>query len=346
MNSAPYLSFVVAARNDNYGGDFLHRLQVSLDTLAQFCSCCALDAELVIVEWNPPAGNKPLIDAVRWSYPTLAVRIVTVPEEVHGTLENAERMPMFEYIAKNVGIRRARGRFVLVSNPDILFSRELIEFLAARKLRDTCFYRADRHDVDQPVPPGLSAADAQTFCARKAMRVQPLGGTVAAKTYRKKARSTVLDEEGSLVYGLEGLHTNASGDFLLMPREQWFRVRGYPELRTHSHIDSYLCAIAAASGLCQVQLQSPYGIYHQEHDRSQHATRPMTDLGTLDQTCREMLSSHSPRIDNGEGWGLAGHDLPESLVSARHLVPPPPVQRGLLPGIVERLGRLMGCKTK
>jgi len=34
-------------------------------------------------------------------------------------------------IAKNVGIRRARGRFVLSTNIDILLSNELVDYIAA-----------------------------------------------------------------------------------------------------------------------------------------------------------------------------------------------------------------------
>ena len=342
VNTSPYLSLVVAARNDNYGGDFLQRLQVSLDTFSQFCGTCGLDAELVIVEWNPPPDRPSLLDAVRWHYLTPAIRIITVPKEIHDTLENAGRMPMYEYLAKNVGVRRAQGEFVLVTNPDIIFSRELIGFMAARKLRNTCFYRADRHDVDDIVPPCVDSASVQSFCARKTARVQPLGGALSPEHYRKKSRNKALDELGTMVDRLEDIHTNASGDFLLMARDQWFRLRAYPELKTHSHIDSYMCAIAAAAGLRQVQLVSPFAIYHQEHDRSQHATRPMTDLGWLDAACREMLSSHSPRIDNGDDWGLAGHDLHETHISADNLKPPPPqAEKISFRGMAEKLGALI-----
>ena len=342
VTGSPYLSIVVAGRNDNYGGDFLNRLQVCLDVLSQFCAACGLDAELLIVEWNPPVDRPSLLDAVRWSYLTPAIRIITVPKEIHDTLENSQRMPMYEYLAKNVGVRRARGEFVLVTNPDIIFSRELIEFAAAGKLRTGCFYRADRHDVDEIIPPLGDAARVLSFCARKTARVQPLGCTLSRQAYGKKGQGQALDQAGTVVDRLEEIHTNASGDFLLMAREHWFGLRAYPELKTHSHIDSYLCAIAAASSLRQVQLAAPFAIYHQEHDRSQHATRPMTDLGWLDAACREMLASHTTKIDNPENWGLADHDLHETPIRADHLrAPPAPDGSISLRGMMEKLGALI-----
>ena len=50
-------------------------------------------------------------------------------------------------IGKNVGIRRARGQFVLATNIDILFSDELAKYLAARRLEPGRMYRIDRHDA-------------------------------------------------------------------------------------------------------------------------------------------------------------------------------------------------------
>ena len=54
------------------------------------------------------------------------VRIITVPSHLHQQLRYSEHLPLFQMIAKNVGIQRARGEFVLVTNIDVLFSRQLM----------------------------------------------------------------------------------------------------------------------------------------------------------------------------------------------------------------------------
>ena len=41
--------------------------------------------------------------------PLLETRIIQVPAELHRTLKHAEALPLFQMIAKNVGIRRAHG---------------------------------------------------------------------------------------------------------------------------------------------------------------------------------------------------------------------------------------------
>ena len=122
-----------------------------------------LETELVLVEWNPPADRPPLRDAFRWPIdnPWCEVRIVTVPAEQHARYGYGDRLPLLQMIAKNVGVRRARGEFVLSTNVDILFSDELFSFLAQRRLQCDVVYRCDRVDVDRHVPLNvqLSAAD-------------------------------------------------------------------------------------------------------------------------------------------------------------------------------------------
>jgi hypothetical protein len=152
----PYLSIVATTRNDDHGGDALARTQIFLDALAAQCERHGLDAELVLVEWNPPVDRPGLRDALRWPEPGdhFEARIVEVPEEIHNRLENSDKLPLFQMIAKNVGIRRARGDFVLATNIDLIFSDEMMQFLAERSLEPDRVYRADRHDVDVGIPDG------------------------------------------------------------------------------------------------------------------------------------------------------------------------------------------------
>jgi len=163
----PRISIVIAARNDDYGGNFLHRMQVFINCLFPLWSRYELSAELIIVEWNPPEDKVGLADALTWPshIPPGAVRIIEVPAALHRRLPNWDRIAMFEYMAKNVGIRRANGEFVLVTNPDIVFGEETIKALASDDLSSGCFYRIDRHDVDIPVPVELDVDAALDFCA-------------------------------------------------------------------------------------------------------------------------------------------------------------------------------------
>ena len=122
------MSVVATARNDDHGGNPLYRMQLFVNGLIAQCDRHRLPAELVLVEWNPPADRPRLAEVLEWpeSEGWCDVRIVEVPHELHMRLEHADRLPLFQMIGKNVGIRRARGRFVLATNIDILFSDDLV----------------------------------------------------------------------------------------------------------------------------------------------------------------------------------------------------------------------------
>src|SRR5262249_23695314 len=84
---------------------------------------------------------------------------------------NGGAIPLHQMIAKNVGIRRARGKFVLVTNIDIIFSSQLVEFIAGRQLSRAVMYRMDRFDIARNIPAYESVDDLLSFCANHTLRV-------------------------------------------------------------------------------------------------------------------------------------------------------------------------------
>ena len=150
-----FVSIVASGRNDNYGGSsFVDRVQPFVSTSIAF-ACAAFaggtgpQLELVLVDYNTVQGVPALGDAILWPFGCneVAVRIVSVPPAVHQAIHNPNNISFLEHIAKNVGIRAARGEFLLVTNPDILMSEEVFVWLAERQLQHDTFYRIDRHDL-------------------------------------------------------------------------------------------------------------------------------------------------------------------------------------------------------
>jgi hypothetical protein len=178
----PLLSIVVTARNDDHGGGFLHRMQIFVNGLLQQAARCRLASELIVVEWNPPRERPRLAEALSWPATAgpCAIRIIEVPPAVHSRFACSDRLGLFQMIAKNVGVRRARGRFVLCTNIDVLFSGELMRFFASGRLDNTRMYRIDRFDVPSDVPLQASIDEQLEFCRRHIVRVnlrwRTLGG--------------------------------------------------------------------------------------------------------------------------------------------------------------------------
>jgi hypothetical protein len=293
----PKVSVVVTSRNDDHGKHLARRTQMFIDGLAEQAERFEVPLELIMVEWNPPAGRPSLAEALSWpSGSNPSVRIITVPPALHSRLAASDQLPMFQMIAKNVGIRRAEGEFILATNIDILFPDVLFSLFGGNLDVDVV-YRADRNDVDpgfdrdpSPSAPELRIAKP----SRRAARVGQVGpdgevlygshltpsqywrsrvprlierfrdGSVTPYTFWA-AVSNLRPRLAELKY-LSLLHTNACGDFTLMSRSSWHALRGYPEWEMFSwHLDSLLLYQALALGFRFQELPEDHAVIHLEH---------------------------------------------------------------------------------
>lgn len=169
----PYISVVVAARNDDHGGNMLRRMQAFINAWIGQAREYRLPSEVIIVEWNPPAGRPKLVDALEWPANTgpCDVRFLEVSSEVHRQFKHADAIPLHQMIAKNAGIRRARGEFVLATNLDIVLSAEVMRFMADRRLEKRKMYRMDRTDVANNVPIRATSDQLVQFCENHMVKV-------------------------------------------------------------------------------------------------------------------------------------------------------------------------------
>lgn len=185
-SDSPSISLVVTSRNDNHGGDLLRRMQIFVTGWLEQARRYRVNSELIIVEWNPPSDRPPLAEALVWPRDPgpCAVRIIQVPPHIHRRYRHSDKMALFQYIAKNVGIRRARGRFVLATNIDLLFSDSLARFLASPPLNLDYMYRIDRHDVPADVPLHAPVTEQLQYCRDNVMRVNTREGTYTPEELR------------------------------------------------------------------------------------------------------------------------------------------------------------------
>ncbi|MEM7033266.1 MAG: glycosyltransferase family A protein [Chloroflexota bacterium] len=337
----PYLTIVLTSRNDDYAGGMLPRLQICIDSFLEQAERHHLELELILVDWNPPSDSPPLKDALTWPKSSCytTVRVIDVPQELHQQLPLANKLPFLAHAARNVGIRRAKGKFVLVTATDILFSEQLIVYLASKPLQEDKNYRVSRHDVPDEVIEIATLEDRLNFCENNVGRI-----------YGRP-------EQG--VYGFPLLHTFACGDFVLLSKRNYFKLNGIPEERQyHSfHFDTVFCYMMYASEIQEVILNDPHRIYHMDHEsnsipstfwlqpkiqglsflskrrRNQLSwlvgkltgqTNSLDRLGvpyitkygsrTLKRTLANLVQKKAPIAYNDESWGLGRHILPEATV--------------------------------
>lgn len=394
------LSVVATSRNDDHGGCLTYRMQRFVDGFVAQCKRHRLRAELILVEWNPPQDRLPLIQELTWPADRgpCDIRIITVPCEVHRTIQHADKIRLFQMIAKNVGIRRARGKFVLATNVDILFSDGAMRHLRDR-LRPGCLYLADRVDVPNELPATEDFGKVLQFCDRRAFRINA-GALTVTRINRRWRFNDVLKTsvDARLGYcidlveklfalpaktlanprwalrrlighgqqalaargkpvsgaagGLAGLlahgglriacltlsgvcdtirapFTNACGDFTVMSREDWARVRGYAEWHMYSwHLDTLLVHQAIGSGIRAQRLRHGARVFHIDHDEGYTPERagslfsrlksrgiPFLTDEELRRLYSDILAKRRSRQEvhfNPASWGLEGVVLPEA----------------------------------
>jgi hypothetical protein len=110
---APYLSIVLTGRNDDFGGDFNQRLFAAASYNHRLLAAAGVDYEMVFVSGGPSS----IASCSRISYvrvPEVASRLTAyeVDEQCHDAFSQNLRLQFHEFIAKNVGIRRAAGRYI------------------------------------------------------------------------------------------------------------------------------------------------------------------------------------------------------------------------------------------
>ena len=145
-----YISFIVATRNDDHGENMKQKNQFFVDLWLKKIKEFNLNAELIIVEWNPNLKEKPLKDVIKISDNEnfKRIKIITVDKKLHDTFDSSDKLNFYQMAAKNVGIRRSDGEFILCTNIDIIFSDKMYAFLAKENLKKKVIYRCDRYDID------------------------------------------------------------------------------------------------------------------------------------------------------------------------------------------------------
>ena len=300
MTGKPYVSVVIVGRNDDYGQDFVIRINTFVRSLDYQVRDHADLWELVIVEWNPLPDRDPLakvIDPVH----NLAVRVITVPADLHYSIGSTA--PVLEFHAKNVGIRRAQGDFVLVANPDILFTQDLIDEISHRRLRTDTVYRTDRYDFDTLGIGDVAASDLIDFALDRAFTVHAMSGLASVSwSVNPDQRDWARLPRSQIEPGI--WHTNGCGDFMLVAREVFYTVRGLYETLEHRwHIDSISLFRFAVARLHQHVFTAPLCVFHQHHDRrEQDIAFQALDVAAL------------ARRPGDTAWGLRDMELAETYV--------------------------------
>jgi hypothetical protein len=322
------ISLVIAARNDDYGGNFANRMRTSIRVLAELAKQYSASFELVIVEYAPPENKPPIATQVSdISHEALPIRIITVPTSFHHRVAKSSKNPFLEYVAKNIGIRRAQGEFIIAMNPDIIFSASMVQFLAQGTLNAHTVYRANRSDLSlRFIDETLPVSDVLALCQAHVTRTWTPHGQLYTSWVRWGIRMRNHLSPRSILRNLRLApifntyrtsrptikpHDAAAGDFIMAHRDAWTMVRGYDQEPINSYTDGYNLHMFHVHGYKQCVLKEP--IYHINHTASNSKTFQLP-FQKYQRDTQQMLRTNVPYKIYDEHWGF-----PEEYFSEQNL---------------------------
>lgn len=230
------ISIVVTGKNDNYGGHFDQRLELTLKYNVKKFKEAGIDAEIVFVEWNPISGTPLLSEKVATMFDN--VKCYVVEKEEHDIIAGPNTyMTFLEFFAKNVGIRRASGDYVVCTNADVFYGNEVFDKIANTELDKNIIYRTRRDDIRFHK---LESLTEEGFKNAK-FRTNPLNG----KPY-----------------------VDASGDFTMASKELFEKLNGYDENMRFVKIHKDSRILFSALHNSEIDYVNLGVMYHIDHEGS------------------------------------------------------------------------------
>jgi hypothetical protein len=306
----PFLSIVVAGRADTYRGDPMKRACLGLRSIAINANLVRIHTEVIFVDYNPPTGSSTA-DALRECIENISrvhlfftLRVVVVPLwmlQVSAAIStDGPLLPFNEYVAKNVGIRRAAGNYILVSNPEIILPSALWSQFAKNPqsfFRSDLLVSSDRRDsfanIEEPLFVSVNELEKKLAAGVRFVwsHLQENGSTLPRASdhalspavyfhalqnalvqcpwqdpeIRWQGNGTNLAATFSGMPSVNSIHHTAAGDFIMVHRAVWMRTRGYFDVWSFDRppIDSItVTKMLLGLKLRQMVLRGQYAVLH------------------------------------------------------------------------------------
>lgn len=267
---------IITSRNDDYGGDLVHRATLCLDNLLK-----TFDA-IVYVDWKCVDGKsliESLPEQIR-NHPNLHNYKIT-KQFIKDNIPNIYNIPIVEVLGRNVGVRKALEKgydWICSTNIDIMMDKFSVE-----NLNTDTLYSARRYNV--PREDHLKSPSIETLIERK-----NLFGRVQLAVIDGKA----VWDSGD-VWSL----TVSCGDFQLAHKSLWKEIRGFEEeMVGRSYADSNLMKKPILIGKNTSLLD--INIFHLNHGskglREENEHLPVND--------RFKYVNNFVKSTNTKDWGL------------------------------------------
>jgi hypothetical protein len=243
------ISAVVVGRNDNYGGHLAERATYS------FNSAIETYDEVFYIDWNSDTHSLFYDIKDNLNFKGNFHHIVISPENASILTGNdPDAQKVCEVLARNIGLARAKGDYLLSTNIDIIHpKREELEAVLKEDNQKT-FYTISRRHTDWDQIRGFHGGGLE-YGAWKELRDY----LIENSEERHFEEKTVTGDDYSLI--------NCCGDYQIAHKNVWHSIRGMEEALIYSlYADTNVQKKAAMHGFDLKAIYNP-ALFHIEHGR-------------------------------------------------------------------------------
>jgi hypothetical protein len=282
------ISAVIVSRNDNYGGHLNER--------ATYCFNSAIETydEVIYVDWNSPTHSL-LYDIKNNIKFKGNFKHMVISPEIASILTNNDpnAQKCCEVLARNIGLRRATGDWLISTNIDIIHpKRNELEKILNAVDKDT-FYTISRRHTDWEQIKKFHGGEIN-FSQWKELREY----LISNSEERYFEETTVNGDDYSII--------NCCGDFQIAPKHIWESIRGMEEELIYSlYADTNIQKKAVMHGFGLKALYSP-ALFHIEHGRGGGGF--LDGVNKLTNNPYRAIVNQE-KTQNTELWGFGGTEI-------------------------------------
>ncbi len=242
------ISFVTSIKLCKYYENYGDRLVDYILNITLGCDLINMPYEIIVCE-DVCDKNTKLIETILDN--DFLQRNNTTILKVPQTYDNPIGYNMIEAYAKNVGLQHTKGDFVCITNADILFNTHFFHFVK-EKMQKNKFYRFLQYESFNDLSGNYFLA---LHNAEKNVRrhINPFLNVITE-------HSKNLQKTNNLNIILSAI-ANKSGDIMLMDRDNWLKIKGFPENIYWVHSDYIVCRVVHNNKIPIEVVQEPVKIY-------------------------------------------------------------------------------------
>jgi hypothetical protein len=282
------VSAVIVSRNDNYGGHLNER--------ATYCFNSAIDTydEVIYVDWNSSTHSLlyDIKDNIKFKG---NFKHFVITPEIASLLTNHDpnAQKCCEVLARNIGLRRATGDYLVSTNIDIIHpKRNELENVIGNISKDTFYTISRRHTDWEQIKEFHN--DEIKFNEWEQLREY----LISNSEERHFDEATVSGDNYSII--------NCCGDYQIAPKHVWKEIRGMEEDLIYSlYADTNVQKKAIMHGFGLKAIYSP-ALFHIEHGKGGGGF-----LDGINKLVNDPYRAivHQEKTLNTESWGFGNTDI-------------------------------------